>query len=234
VSECKVVTKNTKASGTKCKKKRELYEKEKQESFCKRARPEVHTNASRSPLFFFFAQTDTQAVTDSSAHHSLIHSHTHTLHTHTLHTHTLTHSLPIITLHPVHPVHPVVNITWKYCVTLHYSPLYSPLYSPTHSLTSLLTPLLTPLLPYSCTQQALCESHDLNTKLNKVKAFLSEGLQVKVSIFAKKRTQREHPLALDETTLRVLSGLESVAGPVQSVSKESSRVEFIFSPIKKQ
>ena len=85
-----------------------------------------------------------------------------------------------------------------------------------------------------CTQQALCESHDLNTKLNKVKAFLSEGLQVKVSIFAKKRTQREHPLALDETTLRVLSGLESVAGPVQSVSKESSRVEFIFSPIKKQ
>jgi hypothetical protein len=35
-----------KASGTKCKKKRELYEKEKQESFCKRARPVVPTNSA--------------------------------------------------------------------------------------------------------------------------------------------------------------------------------------------
>mmetsp|Transcript_17848 Transcript_17848/g.29837 ORF Transcript_17848/g.29837 Transcript_17848/m.29837 type:complete len:238 (+) Transcript_17848:76-789(+) len=80
---------------------------------------------------------------------------------------------------------------------------------------------------------ALCDTHDLDTKLNKVKGFLSEGLQVRVSIFAKKRTAREHPLALDETTLRVLDGLEQVAGPVQSVSKESSRVEFIISPLKK-
>jgi hypothetical protein len=57
-------------------------------------------------------------------------------------------------------------------------------------------------------------------------------MQVKVSIFAKKRTAREHPLALDETTLRVLEGLETHAGPVQSVSKVSSRVDFIISPLK--
>ena len=80
--------------------------------------------------------------------------------------------------------------------------------------------------------QALCDTHDLNTKLSKMKGFLKEGLQVKVSIFAKKRTEREHPLALDETTLRVLGGLEEHAGPVQSVSKVSSRVDFIVSPLK--
>lgn len=82
--------------------------------------------------------------------------------------------------------------------------------------------------------QALCDTHDLNTKLSKVKNFLGDGLQVKVSIFSRKVVTREHPLALDETTLRVLDGLESVAGPVQSVSKESSRVEFIISPMKKK
>ena len=80
--------------------------------------------------------------------------------------------------------------------------------------------------------QALCDTHDLNTKLTKIKGFLVDGIQVRVTIFVKKRTAREHPLALDETTIRVLDGLEGHAGPVQSVSKVVSRVEFIVSPIK--
>ena len=68
--------------------------------------------------------------------------------------------------------------------------------------------------------------------MTKVKNFLREGLQVKLSIFAKKRIARDNPLAMDEMTLKVLEALENEAGSIQSVSKDASRNEFIVSPLK--
>lgn len=69
--------------------------------------------------------------------------------------------------------------------------------------------------------------------MKKVNELLEDGYQVKVIIFATKAIMEAKPLAIDETTLRVLDILEqTVNGPVVPSSKALNRVDFILSPKK--
>ena len=67
------------------------------------------------------------------------------------------------------------------------------------------------------------------TKIRKVKEFIDEGLQVKLTIFAKKPLLRKNPLAIDETTVKVLDSIEDFVGQVQPLVRLSDRVDFILS-----
>jgi hypothetical protein len=67
--------------------------------------------------------------------------------------------------------------------------------------------------------------------MKKVNEFLDKNFQVKLIIFASRQTMEKKPLAIDETTLKVLDYLERFStGPVMPSSKSSDRVDFILSP----
>lgn len=80
--------------------------------------------------------------------------------------------------------------------------------------------------------QALIDTHDLNTKIRKVKECIDDGLQVKLTIFAKKPAMRKNPLAMDETTIKVLDCIEPFIGTVQPITRMPTRVDFILHPKK--
>ena len=74
------------------------------------------------------------------------------------------------------------------------------------------------------------ESHDLETKLNKVKQFLDEGHPVKISVLGPNAILAKNPLAMEEVTLKVLEGLEDMVGSVQQSKISSNKKEFILNP----
>jgi translation initiation factor IF-3 len=79
--------------------------------------------------------------------------------------------------------------------------------------------------------QATIDTHDLNIKMKKVNEFLDRDFQVRLIIFASKFVMEKKPLAIDETTLKVLDYLERFStGPVMPSSKSADRVDFILSP----
>jgi translation initiation factor IF-3 len=79
--------------------------------------------------------------------------------------------------------------------------------------------------------QATIDTHDLNIKMKKVNEFLDRDYQVRLIIFASKYIMEKKPLAIDETTLKVLDYLERFStGPVMPSSKSADRVDFILSP----
>lgn len=59
------------------------------------------------------------------------------------------------------------------------------------------------------------DPHDLNTKLAKVKEFLTDSHPVKIAIIGKKNTIKRNPLAVEETTLRVLEAIENQQVAIQ-------------------
>lgn len=74
------------------------------------------------------------------------------------------------------------------------------------------------------------ESHDLETKLNKVKQFLEEGHPVKISVLGPNAVLTKNPLAMEEVTLKVLEALENMVGSVQQSKISSNKKEFILNP----
>lgn len=77
------------------------------------------------------------------------------------------------------------------------------------------------------------DPHDLETKLNKCKDFLTDGHQVKVVMIATKVALTNNPLALDEATLKVLETLEKHVGTVQQPKVSNPlRRDFLLSPSK--
>jgi translation initiation factor IF-3 len=88
------------------------------------------------------------------------------------------------------------------------------------------------LFPFSHSPpQATIDTHDLNIKMKKVNEFLDRDFQVRLIIFASKFVMEKKPLAIDETTLKVLDYLERFStGPVMPSSKSADRVDFILSP----
>jgi hypothetical protein len=68
--------------------------------------------------------------------------------------------------------------------------------------------------------------------VRKVKEFIDDGLQVKLTIFAKKPAMRKNPLAMDETTIKVLDCIEPFVGTVQPITRMAGRVDFILHPKK--
>ncbi len=74
------------------------------------------------------------------------------------------------------------------------------------------------------------ESHDLQTKLNKVKQFLNEGHPVKISVLGPNAILAKNPLAMEEVTLKVLDALEDMVGSVQQSKISSNKKEFILNP----
>ena len=80
---------------------------------------------------------------------------------------------------------------------------------------------------------AMISSHDLSYKLEQVKDFLATGHKVKVSVVAKKANLLINPVALDETTLKVLDALETVVSTVQQPEGSTPyRKEFVLNPLK--
>ena len=77
------------------------------------------------------------------------------------------------------------------------------------------------------------DPHDLGIKLNKCRDFLEDGHQVKIVLMVNKATLAGNPLALDETTLKVIESLETHAGTVQQPSQlNPMRKDFTISPKK--
>jgi translation initiation factor IF-3 len=75
------------------------------------------------------------------------------------------------------------------------------------------------------------DPHDLGIKLGKCKDFLDLGHQVKIVLTVAKVTLAANPLALDETTLKILENLESHVGTVQQPAQSSSmRKDFLLNP----
>jgi translation initiation factor IF-3 len=88
------------------------------------------------------------------------------------------------------------------------------------------------LLRFSRYMQALIDNHDLGIKMKKVRSFLEQGLQVKLTLFAKARTMVDKPFNLDQTTVKALEMVEDISGLVQPISRAHNRVEFIINPKK--
>jgi translation initiation factor IF-3 len=75
------------------------------------------------------------------------------------------------------------------------------------------------------------DPHDLGIKLGKCKEFLDLGHQVKIVLTAAKVTLAANPLALDETTLKILENLETHVGTVQQPAQSSAmRKDFLLNP----
>ena len=75
------------------------------------------------------------------------------------------------------------------------------------------------------------DPHDLGIKLNKCQEFLEDGHQVKVVLMVNKATLAGNPLALDETTLKVIERLENHAGTVQQPAQLNPlRKDFLLNP----
>ena len=75
------------------------------------------------------------------------------------------------------------------------------------------------------------DQHDLGIKLNKCQEFLEDGHQVKVVLMVNKVTLAANPLALDETTLKVVERLENHAGTVQQPAQLNPlRKDFLLNP----
>ena len=68
--------------------------------------------------------------------------------------------------------------------------------------------------------------------MKKVREFIEEGLQVKLTIFIKKPALRKHPLAMDETTIKVLDLIEEFVGQVQPTARIATKIDFLLSPKK--
>jgi translation initiation factor IF-3 len=76
------------------------------------------------------------------------------------------------------------------------------------------------------------DPHDLGIKLDKIKEFIANGHQVKVSLISKKADLQKNPLALDQLTLRTLDLVEPFVGAIQEPENKSSiyRKEFTLNP----
>ena len=68
------------------------------------------------------------------------------------------------------------------------------------------------------------DPHDLAIKLNKTKAFLNDGHQVKFSILATKKS-RSQPNSLEQTALRVMEAIESLPVVVVEVKRGKKATE---------
>lgn len=77
------------------------------------------------------------------------------------------------------------------------------------------------------------DPHDLGIKLNKCKEFLEDGHQVKIVLTVTKVALSNNPLALDETTLKVLENIENHVGTVQQPpGANPMRKDFLLNPKK--
>lgn len=73
----------------------------------------------------------------------------------------------------------------------------------------------------------------MDIKARKIKEFLENGHQVKLTIFGKKHQLLKHPLAMDATTLKVFEAVESFVENVRPPTTNApNRVEFVFMPKK--
>jgi translation initiation factor IF-3 len=77
------------------------------------------------------------------------------------------------------------------------------------------------------------DPHDMVTKVNRVKGFLADGHQVKVSVVASKADLEKNSLALDQSILKVIELSEDAVSTIQPTPSNSSmRKDFIMNPKK--
>ena len=71
--------------------------------------------------------------------------------------------------------------------------------------------------------------HDLEVKLKKLREFIQEGLQVKLTMFIKKPALRKHPLAMHDTTIKVLDLIEGFECKVQPRARTAANRVYVES-----
>ena len=75
------------------------------------------------------------------------------------------------------------------------------------------------------------ESHDLSTKLNKIRQFLSNRHPVRVSFISNKKLLEKNPLAIDQIVLKVLEMIEKDASTVQPLPQKAQlRKDILINP----
>lgn len=74
------------------------------------------------------------------------------------------------------------------------------------------------------------DPHDLGTKMNHVKEFLSNGHPVRIVVIAKKQNLKDNPLAVEEVTLKVLDSVEKFVSSAQQPTQTPMRSEFLLNP----
>ncbi len=80
--------------------------------------------------------------------------------------------------------------------------------------------------------QANIDDHDLQHKMNKVKEFLDEKIEVRIVINSDKNILAKFPQAMDRTTLKLLERVEGLVSAVRQPQVKFSeyRKDFILSP----
>ena len=77
------------------------------------------------------------------------------------------------------------------------------------------------------------DSHDLATKMKRIKEFLDEGHQVKVGVTAKRKLMEKDGLILEQSTLKILELAEEFVGTITPTTSNSPlRRDFILNPKK--
>jgi translation initiation factor IF-3 len=74
------------------------------------------------------------------------------------------------------------------------------------------------------------DPHDLGTKMNHAKEFLSNGHPVRIVVVAKKQNLKDNPMAVEEVTLKILESIEKFVSSVQQPTQSPMRSEFLLNP----